>query len=78
MRPLDSSVSLLAILPGDRADENISCGVRLRISPYAIAGVWGQPPPSQLPSAGRQPANGEAGGLPDAMLAVPLFAPGEA
>ena len=73
MRPLDSSVSLLAILPGDRADENISCGVRLRISPYAIAGVWGQPPPSQQRPVGRQPANGEAGGLPEAMLAFTKY-----
>ena len=53
-------------------------GALFRISPYAIAGVWGQPPPSQLPSAGRQPANGEASGLPEAMLAFTKYPPCEA
>ena len=52
--------------------------ISLRFSPYAIAGVWGQPPPSQLPSAGRQPANGEASGLPEAMLAFTKYPTREA
>ena len=43
--------------------------ISLRISLCSISGVRGQPPPSQLPSAGRQLANGEADGLPEAMLA---------
>ena len=54
------------------------CGARLRRFPYTIAGVRWLLPPSQRRPIGRQPANGEAGGLPDAMLAVPIYPPWEA